>query len=186
MNAIACESPKRSVGKRSRPSPSVPRSLPSEPEIEPERFSALSASTGTIEASGAAEELRESLGACMVRFGVASRPYRRRMGSPKREEKARRSVDEWVRASEDLARDLAGPHPAPEERLLAESVSIAWLEQRIAELMGAAADHPFWLKKSANAHRKVTSGLKMLAVVRRLALPILLARVSTPDAIEGE
>lgn len=78
----------------------------------------------------------------------------------------------------ELCRELAGPDPAPLERLLAERAALCWLTvhqyeaayaQRMGELSIAQGD--FHQRRIDAAHRRYLSALKSLAAVRRLALP---------------
>jgi hypothetical protein len=80
---------------------------------------------------------------------------------------------------EALRQELAGPDPSPLEALLVDRILNTWLHLRALELRrGAGAD----LGPSAaahherawdGAHRRFLAALKALAVVRKLALPVL-------------
>jgi hypothetical protein len=79
---------------------------------------------------------------------------------------------------------LAGPAPPPVERLLVERVLTGWLHLHSLELSYARADGlslevaAYYDRSLDRAQRRYLSAIKALAVVRRLALPILLAQVN--------
>jgi hypothetical protein len=85
----------------------------------------------------------------------------------------------------DLLRgELAGPSPAPLERLLADRAVTCWLflhdrEVRYAQATGLSitqAEH--WQKVIDRAHRRYLGALKTLALVRKLALPVLQVNIA--------
>jgi hypothetical protein len=77
--------------------------------------------------------------------------------------------------------ELAGPNPSPIERVLAETAATAWFTFRMHEALyaaGATSGDGMTLVQSEHAqrrmdraHRRLTSTLKTLATVRRLAAP---------------
>jgi hypothetical protein len=77
-----------------------------------------------------------------------------------------------------LRTELAGEKPNPIERLLVERVIACWLQvayadSRIAGLEQCSIQEgDYFQRQQDRAHRRYLSALKMLAVVRRLALPI--------------
>jgi hypothetical protein len=77
-----------------------------------------------------------------------------------------------------LRTELAGEKPNPIERLLIERVVACWLQvayadSRIAGIERCSIQEGDYLQRQQDrAHRRYMSALKMLAVVRRLALPI--------------
>ena len=79
---------------------------------------------------------------------------------------------------EALRADLAGPAPSPTERLLVERVVATWLQMAHADALaaqaerGSHADGEYNQRRQDRAHRRYLSAVKMLAVVRKLALPI--------------
>jgi hypothetical protein len=84
-----------------------------------------------------------------------------------------------TRKVELLRSELAGPEPAPLERLLAERVVSCWLHLHYLELVHAQKDgialelDMHYQKCLDRAHRRYLSAIKALAVVRKLALPVL-------------
>jgi hypothetical protein len=91
-----------------------------------------------------------------------------------------------------LRRDeLAGPRPTPIEALLAERVMACWLAVQHAEQLYARQDVPDWCREDQHqrrieyANRRLLNSLKSLALVRRLAVPVLFPAdppASTPAA----
>jgi len=77
-----------------------------------------------------------------------------------------------------LGRHLAGEHPTPLERLLAERAALCWLSLYYFETIHAqnlptlSLDaQEFHLRRIEGAHRRLLSAVKALAQVRRLQLP---------------
>lgn len=74
--------------------------------------------------------------------------------------------------------ELAGNNPNAIERLLAERVVVCWLQVCAADEILARAEQvtfaegDYLQRRLDRAHRRYLSAIKMLAVVRRLALPI--------------
>jgi hypothetical protein len=89
-----------------------------------------------------------------------------------------------LRKLELMRAELAGPGPTPLERLLVERVAACWLhlhdlETRFAQarnLLITQADHQ--QRTIDRAHRRYLTAIKTLAVVRRLAVPALVAQVN--------
>lgn len=88
-------------------------------------------------------------------------------------------VKRVVRETWDHAEELAGPHPAPIERTLAETAAIAWLHLRLAEFRAERATTPtisqalYHQRRIDHAHRRYLATLRTLATVRKLAVPSL-------------
>jgi hypothetical protein len=101
-----------------------------------------------------------------------------------------------TRKLELLRAELAGPSPAPVERLLVERVVACWLQVQDADVRYAQArdlslawgEH--YQRRMDRAHKRYLSALKTLALVRRLALPVLLVnspgRQPAPDRAGDE
>jgi hypothetical protein len=84
----------------------------------------------------------------------------------------------------DLLRaELSGPNPSPLERLLADRIASCWLHLHHLEMLYAGKDGmslalaQHYQKCIDRAHKRYLSSLKALAVIRKLALPVLLAQV---------
>ena len=77
-----------------------------------------------------------------------------------------------------LRTELAGTNPTPVERLLVERVVACWLQVAYADARIAGVERgsielgDYLQRQQDRAHRRYLAALKMLAVVRRLALPI--------------
>jgi hypothetical protein len=76
--------------------------------------------------------------------------------------------------------DLAGPHPSPMERLLAERAALCWLDCSRADLRQASGQVSLTPAQRAHlsryrdrAHRRFPTALKTLATVRTLKLPAI-------------
>lgn len=84
-----------------------------------------------------------------------------------------------TRKLELLREELAGPGSTPVERLLAERVVACWLQVQDADVRYAQAkDLPldwgeYYQRRMDRAHRRYLSALKTLALVRKLAVPVL-------------
>jgi hypothetical protein len=78
-----------------------------------------------------------------------------------------------------LRAELAGPNPTPVERLLAERVVACWLQVHDADFRYGQATSlsPEWgeyyQRRMNHAHKRYLSALKTLALVRKLAVPVL-------------
>jgi hypothetical protein len=90
-----------------------------------------------------------------------------------------------TRKLELLRAELAGPAPTPVERLLAERVAACWLQlhdadirlaQRGGKLTLAQAD--YHQRTRDRAHKRYLSAIKTLALVRKMALPVLQVNIA--------
>jgi hypothetical protein len=85
-----------------------------------------------------------------------------------------------LRKLELLRAELAGPDPSPLERLLVERVVACWLQVQDADFRYAQAKNAsaewgkYYQQRMDRAHRRYLSAIKTLALVRKLALPVLL------------
>lgn len=98
-----------------------------------------------------------------------------------------------------LRHDLEGSASTPTERLLIDRVVACWLQVQEADLRYANAGNcdirqaDFHLRRQNSAHRRYLSALKTLAMIRKLAIPVVqvnigknqvnLANASNPDAV---
>jgi hypothetical protein len=86
------------------------------------------------------------------------------------------------------AAEVAGPNPTPLERVLAQTAALAWLALRAYEVKSAFDQIPGKPLAHADSHqrridranRRLMSTLKMLATVRRLAVPTAQIKVANP------
>jgi hypothetical protein len=84
-----------------------------------------------------------------------------------------------TRKLDRLRAEVAGPDPAPLERLLAERVAACWLHLHHLELLYAQRDsltvaHGAYFHRSIDrAHARYLAAIKALAQVRKLAVPAL-------------
>jgi hypothetical protein len=73
--------------------------------------------------------------------------------------------------------DLAGPAPTPLESLLVQRVLICWLRLHLAEfnagICGTDTTTEAFQRQLERANRLYLSSVKMLATVRRMAMPVL-------------
>jgi hypothetical protein len=89
-----------------------------------------------------------------------------------------------LRKLELLREELAGPNPTPVERLLVERAVTCWLQVQFAELRVAQATNmtiaqgDYHQRLIDRAHRRYLSALKTLALVRKLALPVLQVNIA--------
>jgi hypothetical protein len=89
-----------------------------------------------------------------------------------------------LRKLELLREVLAGPNPTPVEKLLVERAVTCWLQVQFAELRVAQAKNPtiaqgdYQQRLIDRAHRRYLSALKTLALVRKLALPVLQVNIA--------
>jgi hypothetical protein len=85
---------------------------------------------------------------------------------------------------ESLRAELAGPSPSPLERLLAERIAACWLHLYYLEMIYAGKDGmslelgTYYQKSIDRAHKRYLSAIKMLATVRKLALPVLQVNIA--------
>ncbi len=95
-----------------------------------------------------------------------------------------------VRKLELLRAELGGPNPTPVERLLVERVVACWLQVQDADVRYTQAKNPalewgdYYQRRMDRAHKRYLSALKALALVRKLAVPVL-QRASRPAADNG-
>jgi hypothetical protein len=87
---------------------------------------------------------------------------------------------EAIRRKLELLRaELAGPNPTPVERLLVERIVACWLQVQDADMRYAQAknislaSHEYCQRRMDRAHRGYLSAIKTLALVRKLAVPVL-------------
>ncbi len=89
-----------------------------------------------------------------------------------------------TRKVEALHAELAGPAPTPLERLLVQRVVACWLhlhhlEQLYAEKESMALAHATYFQRSLTAAQKrYLAAIKALAVVRKLAVPVLQVNIA--------
>jgi hypothetical protein len=89
-----------------------------------------------------------------------------------------------TRKLELLRAELAGPKPSPLERLLVERIVACWLHLSHLEANYAGKDSmslqlgTYYQRSFDQAQKRYIAAIKALAVVRRLALPVLLAQVN--------
>ncbi len=81
------------------------------------------------------------------------------------------------RQLELMRKELAGPNPTPIERILVDRVVVCWLQVQHADHVAQAGDvtlpvGDYLQRRQDRSHRRFLSAVKMLATVRRLALPI--------------
>jgi hypothetical protein len=89
-----------------------------------------------------------------------------------------------TRKLELMRSELSGPNPTPVERLLVERVVACWLQVQDADIRFAQAKDlsiPWWKcyqLRMDRAHKRYLSALKALALVRKLALPVLQVNIA--------
>jgi hypothetical protein len=80
--------------------------------------------------------------------------------------------------------DLAGPAPSPVERLLVERIVAGWLQLQDADIRYAQskgltiAQAYYHQRRIDNAHKRYLSAIKTLAVIRKLAVPVLQVNIA--------
>jgi hypothetical protein len=83
-----------------------------------------------------------------------------------------------------LRAELAGPDPTPVERLLVERAVACWLQVQDADVRYAQAKNlsveggDYCQRRMDHAHRRYLSALKTLALVRKLAVPVLQVNIA--------
>jgi hypothetical protein len=83
-----------------------------------------------------------------------------------------------------LRAELNGPNPTPIERLLVERVVACWLQVQSAEVRYAQAKDLSWKvsefhqRLMDHSHKRYLSALKTLALVRKLAVPVLQVNIA--------
>jgi hypothetical protein len=90
-----------------------------------------------------------------------------------------------TRKLELLRSELAGPSPTPLERLLVERVAACWLQLHYADILLAQQAGKLTLKQveyhertQDRAHKRYLSAIRTLALVRKLALPVLQVNIA--------
>src|SRR5262245_53393302 len=96
-------------------------------------------------------------------------------------------LSEAVPRKLDLLRaELAGPNPTPLERLLVERVGTDWLRLHQLELLFATKERAgmalelatFYQRSITSAQKRYLAAIKALAVVRKLAVPVLQVNIA--------
>jgi len=89
-----------------------------------------------------------------------------------------------TRKLELLRAELAGPTPTPLETLLVERIVACWLHLHHLELIYASKDSmslelgTYYQRSIDRAQRRYLSAIKALALVRKLALPVLQVNIA--------
>ena len=90
-----------------------------------------------------------------------------------------------VRKLELLRAEVAGPDPTPVERLLAERVAAGWLQVHYYEALLtqkepdlSLAQGEYHHRRLDRAHRRYLASLRTLALVRKLAVPVLQVNIA--------
>jgi hypothetical protein len=83
-----------------------------------------------------------------------------------------------------LRAELAGPKPTPIERLLVERAVACWLQVQDADVRYAQAKdlsvkwYEYFQSRMNHSHKRYLSALKTLALVRKLAVPVLQVNIA--------
>jgi hypothetical protein len=90
-----------------------------------------------------------------------------------------------IRKLEVMRAELAGPNPTPVERLLVERVVACWMQVHDADARYAQAQRDCTIRQGEyfqhrmnSAHKRYLSALKTLALVRKLAVPVLQVNIA--------
>jgi hypothetical protein len=89
-----------------------------------------------------------------------------------------------TRKLELLRAELSGPNPPPVERLLVERVVACWLQVQDADIRYAQAKDlsrewgEYYQRRMDRAHKRYLSAVKTLALVRKLARPVLQVNIA--------
>jgi hypothetical protein len=89
-----------------------------------------------------------------------------------------------TRKMELLRAELAGSKPTPIERLLVERVVACWLQVQDADIRYAQARdlslkwYEYYQRRMSYSHKRYLSALKTLALVRKLAVPVLQVNIA--------
>jgi hypothetical protein len=90
-----------------------------------------------------------------------------------------------IRKLELLRDELAGPVPAPLERLLVDRVVACWLQLHLADLFLSQQEGKLTLAQGEyhqrardRAHKRYLTSIKTLALIRKLALPVLQVNIA--------
>src|SRR5262249_40582292 len=83
-----------------------------------------------------------------------------------------------------LRAELAGPNPTPVERLLVERIVACWLQVQDADVRYAQAKNlsldwgDYYQRRMDRAHKRYLAAIKTLALVRKLAVPVLQVNIA--------
>ena len=90
-----------------------------------------------------------------------------------------------ARKLELMRAELAGPDPTPLERLLVERVVACWLQVQDADIRYGQGQKDrtivqgdYQQRRMDHAHKRYLSAIKTLALVRKLALPVLQVNIA--------
>jgi len=90
-----------------------------------------------------------------------------------------------ARKLELMRAELAGPDPTPLERLLVERVVACWLQVQDADIRYAQGQKErtivqgdYQQRRMDHAHKRYLSAIKALALVRKVALPVLQVNIA--------
>jgi hypothetical protein len=90
-----------------------------------------------------------------------------------------------ARKLELLRAEVAGPNPTPLERLLAARVAACWLQLHYYEAIHAQqagqltmTQGEYHQRQIDSAHRRYLAAIKTLAVIRKLAVPVLQVNIA--------
>lgn len=92
---------------------------------------------------------------------------------------------------DSLRVELAGPAPAPLERLVAERIVTCWLHLHHLERIYASKDSMslelgiYFQRSIDRAQKRYLAAIKALAVVRRLALPALQVNIAQKQQVKN-
>jgi len=90
-----------------------------------------------------------------------------------------------------LRAELGGPAPTPLERLLVERIVGCWLLLHHLEMSYAGQDRmplelaTYYQRSLSAAHRRYLASIKTLAVVRKLAVPVLQLNLATNQQVNA-
>jgi hypothetical protein len=91
-----------------------------------------------------------------------------------------------------LREELSGPNPSPVERILVERIVACWLQVQDADVRYAQAKNPsipwgeYYQRRMDRAHRRYLAAIKALALVRKLALPVLQVNIAERQVNIGQ
>jgi hypothetical protein len=89
--------------------------------------------------------------------------------------------------ADHLGRELAGKNPSVLERLLAETIATNWLQLQCADYLCAEQPGNEQRERSqARAHKRYLAALKSLALIRRLAVPMLQVNVANKQRVNNQ
>lgn len=93
---------------------------------------------------------------------------------------------------ETIRKEMAGPEPSPSEKLLAERIALSWANLHRLELdliqngtQMAPVVREALSREIDRAHRMYITGIKTLAVVRRLALPAIQVNLAENQIVQA-